>query len=102
MSAAAAPLPRPVPTFESPNEAPTQRRPRLLLDAARHGMADYRASRDLPRLIGAHVPSPSVLTRLTALEAELEAARVAGDPAWSCLRHVEVLIALLSERAVRK
>jgi hypothetical protein len=83
MSAAAAPLPRPVPTFDTRSDGAAQRRPKLLLDAARHGLADYRASRDLPRLIGAHVPSTSVVSRLTALEAEMEAARVAGDPAWS-------------------
>jgi len=82
-------------------EHPSPRRPRLLLDAARHGLADYRAARDLPRLIGPHVPGGAILPRLTALEAEMEALRLSGDPAWSCMRHVELLIALLAERAMR-
>lgn len=77
------------------------RRPRLLVAAARHGMADYRRQRDLPRLIGTGVPPGAVIGRLAEVEDALEQARLAGDPAWSCLRHVEVLIALLAERAMR-
>ena len=101
MSPAAAPLPRPL-SQEPEAEAPCQRRPRLLLDAARLGLADYRASRDLPRLIGPHVPTAAILPRLTAREARMEAARRAGDPSWSCMDHVELLIALLAERAMRE
>lgn len=76
------------------------RRPRLLIAAARHGMEDYRRNRDLPRLIGPGIAAAEVIDRLTALEERLEDSRRAGDPGWSCLRHVEVLIALLAERAL--
>ena len=87
---------------ESAPESGTGRRPRLLLTAARHGMADYRRHRDLPRLIGPGVPPAAIIDRLTDIESRLEAARRKDDPLWSCLRHVEVLIALLSERAMRQ
>ena len=100
MSPAAAAQPRPQPPARE-TEHPSPRRPRLLLDAARHGLADYRAARDLPRLIGPHVPPTAILPRLSARESEMEALRLAGDPAWSCMRHVELLIALLAERAAR-
>ena len=76
------------------------RRPRLLIAAARHGMQDYRRTRDLPRLIGPGTPSGEAIARLMMIEERLECARRAGDPAWSCLRHVEVLIALLAERSL--
>lgn len=76
------------------------RRPRLLITAARHGMEDYRRNRDLPRLIGPGIAAADVINRLAALEERLEDSRRAGDPGWSCLRHVEVLIALLAERAM--
>lgn len=76
------------------------RRPRLLIAAARHGMEDYRRNRDLPRLIGPGIAAAEVIDRLTELEERLEDSRRAGDPGWSCLRHVEVLIALLAERAL--
>lgn len=75
-------------------------RPRLLMQAARHGLGEYRRGRDLLRLLG-YCPSAAVaVLDLTALEATAEAARRAGSPAWSCTRHVEVLIALMAERAV--
>lgn len=77
------------------------RRPRLLIDAARHGLADYRRQRDLPRLISPATAMADVPAALAALEDRMENARRAGDPTWSCLRHVEVLIALLAERAMR-
>ncbi|MEZ5754448.1 MAG: DUF6477 family protein [Paracoccaceae bacterium] len=75
-------------------------RPRLLLTAARHGLAQYRRDRDLARLLG-RVPLPATAAReLADLEAAAEAARQAGSPLWSSLRHVDLLIALLSERAL--
>ncbi|NBE08621.1 hypothetical protein GU920_13855 [Rhodobacter sp. CCP-1] len=76
------------------------RRPRLLMDAARHGLADYRRGRDLPRLIGGCPTSAQAIAELEAREEEAERARRAGSPAWSCVRHVEVLIALMAERAL--
>lgn len=76
------------------------RRPRLLMDAARHGLADYVRARDLPRLIGGCPTSARAVAELAEREEEAEAARRAGSPAWSCIRHVEVLIALMAERAL--
>lgn len=88
--------------LNEPFPSPTSRRPRLLIAAARHGMDDYRSNRDLPRLLGPAHRCEEVVMRLEAMEGSLEQARLAGDPAWSCLRHVEVMIALMSERALRK
>ena len=34
-----------------PEDMPTDRRPRLLMAAARHGLMEYRRDRDLPRLL---------------------------------------------------
>lgn len=76
-----------------------QRRPRLLMAAARHGLADYRRERDLPRLL--HGIGGDVVEALARLEEEAEAQRRAADPVWSCMRHVELLIALLAERRLR-
>lgn len=75
-------------------------RPRLLMQAARHGLGEYRRGRDLLRLLG-YCPSTALaVLDLTALETAAEAARRAGSPAWSCTHHVEVLIALMAERAM--
>lgn len=79
---------------------PALRRPRLLMSAARHGLGEYRRARDLLRLLG-YCPSAAVAAMdLAEMEASAEAARRAGSPAWSCTRHVEVLIALLAERTL--
>ena len=103
MRAAAIPLPRPdQPQSETAQESPSARRPRLLLDAARLGVSEYRRARDLPRLIGDPAGQGDIVARLADLEAGMEAARLAEDPHWSCIRHVELLIALLAERALRK
>lgn len=73
------------------------RRPKLLIRAARHGLADYRRERDLRRLIDAQ-PSPDrALPRLLCEEEQLEATRRAGDAAYSVSRHIELLIALMAE-----
>jgi hypothetical protein len=75
------------------------KRPRLLIRAARCGLVEYRRDRDLRRLIGAQtVPTPSVsVPRLLSEEAHLETIRCAGDAGYSVARHIEVLIALMSE-----
>ncbi len=76
------------------------RRPRLLMAAARHGLVEYRRARDLLRLLGYCPNAVVAVADLAAMEAEAEAARRAGSPSWSCTRHVEVLIALMAERAL--
>lgn len=75
------------------------RRPRLLIRAARFGLADYRRERDLARLVGgAQAPSPApALSALLEQEDRLEQTRRRGEAAYSIARHVEVLIALMSE-----
>jgi hypothetical protein len=75
------------------------RRPRLLIRAARHGLAEYDRNRDLRRLLAAPAPPPPerAVAQLLASEARLEAARRAQDAGYSVARHVEVLIALIAE-----
>ncbi len=75
------------------------RRPRLLVRAARIGARDYDRDRDLTRLIGrATAPSPEAAVRwLIDTERHLEEQRRAGAAAYSVLRHVEILISLMSE-----
>ena len=74
-------------------------RPRLLIRAARHGLADYRRERDLPRLIGPPAPpSPQVtVLRLLSEEAQIEGRRQDGDAGYSIARHIDLLIALMAE-----
>jgi len=75
------------------------RRPRLLVEAARHGLAWYDRPRHLRRLLGpgeARGPREAVL-RLYELEHYLDEARRAGMAGYSVSRHVEVLIALMAE-----
>ena len=73
------------------------RRPQLLIRAARCGLADYRRDRDLRRLIDGQ-PSPDrAVRRLLTEEERLETIRQAGEANYSVSRHIEVLIALMSE-----
>ena len=103
------PLPMPPAPVCTAGMTPPLRRPRLLLCAARHGLADYRRDRDLARILapdmaaqasGQITPQPTprwAIEALTRAEAAQDAARRAGTAGYSCLRHVEVLIALLAE-----
>jgi Family of unknown function (DUF6477) len=75
----------------------TLRRPRLLMRAARFGLAEYRRERDLRRYVVGVVSPEDTVTSLMTVEARLEATRIAGDAAYSVARHIEVLIALLAE-----
>ncbi|WP_201155517.1 DUF6477 family protein [Rhodobaculum claviforme] len=74
-------------------------RPRLLIRAARFGLAEYRRTPGLRRAlaaVGAHAPA-QVVAHLMRREDELDRQRRAGDAAYSVARHVEVLIALMGE-----
>jgi len=75
------------------------RRPRLLLQAVRHGLADYQRERVLRRVLGGtSLPTPRrAVASLLLAEEVLEAARTARDASYSVARHVEVLIALVAE-----
>ena len=78
----------------------TLRRPRLLMRAARFGLAEYRRDRDLRRYVGGTASPEDTVTLLMSVEARLEATRVAGAAAYSVARHIDVLIALLAEAQV--
>ena len=77
----------------------TLHRPRLLMRAARIGAAEYRREGHLPRLLGyGNLPRHAqALMRLTDIESELERQRTASDAAYNVVRHVDVLIAIVSE-----
>lgn len=78
----------------------TLRRPRLLMRAARFGLAEYRRERDLCRHVAGAASPEDTVTSLMSVEARLEATRIAGDAAYSVARHIEVLIAILAEAQV--
>lgn len=74
-------------------------RPRLLVEAARHGVSSYRRERHLRRLLDLPVlPGPRQASlQLLCLEQAHDAARAAGAAGYSVARHLEVLIALMAE-----
>lgn len=75
------------------------RRPRLLIRAARIGLADYNRDRDLKRLTRCTTPPAprAAFDRLFEEETRMDADRRAGEVGYSATRHVELLIALISE-----
>lgn len=75
------------------------RRPRLLMQAARHGIQDYCRNRDLSRLTRSHsVPTPTdALPLLIREEQSVEETRRRGDASYSIIRHIDLLIAILAE-----
>jgi Family of unknown function (DUF6477) len=73
------------------------RRPRLLIRAARFGLADYRRERDLRRLIGHTSTQDNAVARLLSKEEEMEENRRAGTASYSVANHIELLIALICE-----
>lgn len=76
----------------------TLRRPRLLIRAAHHGLADYNRNRDLRRLLSGQAPGPrEAVARLIDEERVLEDARQEGGATYSVARHVDVMIAILAE-----
>ncbi|MGV6848255.1 MAG: DUF6477 family protein [Marinibacterium sp.] len=74
-------------------------RPRLLVRAARCGAAEYRRDRHLQRLLGyGRLPRPApALVQLMEIERDLDTQRREGDAAYSLIRHVDVLIAMMGE-----
>lgn len=75
------------------------RRPRILIRAARAGVADYRRERDLKRLVkdAKGLLAGDALPPLLAEEHRLETTRTAGGATYSIQRHVAVLTAILAE-----
>lgn len=77
-------------------------RPRLLVVAARHGLAHYDRARSLGRLLGLPMgqalPDPAAAQAvLMRREAEMERARRDHDAGWHPAEHVLVMTALLFE-----
>jgi hypothetical protein len=77
----------------------TLRRPGLLMRAARFCLPDYHRDRDLRRLLPAQTSTApeKLVPRLMSEEDALEQSRLSGDLSYSISRHIEVLIALISE-----
>ncbi|MBB5222380.1 hypothetical protein HNP73_002316 [Amaricoccus macauensis] len=77
-------------------------RPRILVRAARCGLADYRRDRDLRRILRLprSAASARALDTLLAEEQRLETIRTTGEATYSLQRHVAVLTALLAEALV--
>lgn len=74
------------------------RRPKILIRAARCGVADYRRERDLKRILRQPKAAPDqAIGSLLAEEDRLEAIRAAGEATYSIQRHVAVLTAILAE-----
>lgn len=75
------------------------RRPQLLIRAARAGQADYNRTRDLKRLMRVQAaPAPDkALPLLLEEEGRLEEIRQKGDAAYSFVRHIDLLIAMMAE-----
>lgn len=77
----------------------TLRRPRLLSRAAKLGAKDYNRDRHLQRVLGyGSIPGTgAALIRLIEIERELDLQRQEDDAAYSLVRHLDVLIALIGE-----
>lgn len=75
------------------------RRPRLLIRAARAGVADYKRNRDFGRVMRtANAPTPhQALAMLLEEEQRMETTRQSGDASYSFIRHIELLIAMMAE-----
>jgi hypothetical protein len=75
------------------------RRPKILIRAARAGVADYRRERDLKRLLrSGSGPAPQqALGTLLAEEDRLETNRTTGEATYNLQRHVALLTAILAE-----
>lgn len=78
------------------------RRPSLLIRAARFGLAEYRRSIHLPRVLGID-PLPrsgEALMLLIDMESEMETHRTKRTAEYSAARHVAVLIAMMGEARI--
>jgi hypothetical protein len=80
----------------------TPSRPAMLWQAVRHGLAAYRRDTVLRRLLGTVPPAAEAARILAAVEARLEAARLAADSGYSPATHLEALIALVAEGAAAR
>ncbi len=80
----------------------TLKRPRLLIRAARIGMAEYRRDVHLRRHQG-QGPLPrsgAALARLVEIESGLNEQRRERDAGYSSVKHVDLLIAMMGEARI--
>ncbi|MEM6481537.1 MAG: DUF6477 family protein [Pseudomonadota bacterium] len=77
----------------------TLKRPRLLINAARLGMTDYKRDTHLSRHLGEGVSEDSevILRQLMSIESDLNQQRENRVASYSVARHVEVMIAVMNE-----
>ncbi len=77
----------------------TLRRPRLLIQAARIGAAEYRRDIHLRRHLGPRrLPrSGEALMQLMEIEAQLDQRRKAGEATYCATDHVDILIVMMGE-----
>lgn len=76
------------------------RRPKLLMQAVRHGLSDYPRS-SLRKKFGLFgLSADQTKIRLLALEAEMEQHRKTGAAGYRFSRHIEVLVTLFGETAL--
>ncbi len=77
----------------------TLKRPKILVRAARLGLAEYNRDRELRRITktSQNTCQQAVFDRLLAHEIHLEHARCNGDASYSIQRHIQVLTAVLAE-----
>ncbi len=75
------------------------KRPKTLIRAARIGMRNYQRDTTLKRLLGFGHPTGTtpIIFALLEIEAEMNEQRTAHATSYSPIRHVEVMIALMSE-----
>ena len=75
------------------------RRPKILIRAARLGLADYNRDADLRYIARTQkTPRPEeALETLISQEMDLETSRKDGDARYSVHQHIRVLTALLAE-----
>lgn len=80
------------------------KRPALLVRTARHGLEEYNRVVHLRRLLGGMtLPGPAqALFKLMELEAVCDAQRESRGAEYSVGRHVELMVALMSEARILK
>ncbi|MTH79288.1 DUF6477 family protein [Paracoccus aestuariivivens] len=88
--------------FQPRPQTAVLRRPRLLVQAARHGAASFNRSKELKRILRCEdLPAPAAaLPRLYAQEQELNDARLEVKADYDLQRHIMLLIAILAETAL--
>ncbi len=74
-------------------------RPKILMQAAKIGLQNYRRETDLKKILGARALSnhSQNISQLSDREIELEEARKSGNAAYDMNKHIQIMTALLQE-----